>query len=218
MLDKILIYLRSQNRVSGRGNLAESRELLTVLNTEASDLTSNSSTASEFANFLRKTHDLLVSSDTTIKSAFLRVIRLSMNTVPHCEALVQEEIHWVVITSLERDVEQVVLERMQALKLIKKFISISPKFFPLSFARSLVSVGNHKDDNIRRVCIETLRELCVVNPEIVAKVNGFSCLLEAVLDPSTHDMGESIVMSILFLMNSSTTRYIIQILICNITV
>jgi rapamycin-insensitive companion of mTOR len=156
--------------------------------------------------FSEKTHDLYVTPDTTIRSLFLRVIRLSLHSAEHCQSLIREETHWLLIGSLERDVDQVTLERMQALKLLKKFMSVSPESFPLSFARSLVAIANHKDDNIRRVCIETLRELSVVNPDIVSKSNGFSCLLEAVLDPSTHDMGEPIVMSILYLMNNVNTR------------
>ncbi|CAK9856921.1 unnamed protein product [Sphagnum jensenii] len=205
MLEKILLYLRASNRTSGKGSIAESRELLAVLNTESNDLAANPPNSADFATFLKKIHDLLVTAETTIKSAFLRVIRLSMSTKSHCESIVSEEIDWVIITSLERDSEQVILERMQALKLIKKFISIAPTAFPVSFARSLVAIANSKDDNIRRVCIEILRELSVVNPEVVTKVNGFSCLLEAVLDPSTNDMGESIVLSLLYLMNSQST-------------
>lgn len=207
MLDKILTFLRTGIRSSGRGNNIDNRELLSILNTEAGDLASNPPSDADFTVFLKKIHDMYILADTTIRGAFLRVIRLSMNSAVHCVSLVREEIHWIVITSLEREVEQVTLERMQALKLVKKYMAVSSDTFPISFARSLVAIANHRDDNIRRVCIETLRELSVVNPDVVATVNGFACLLEAVLDPSTHDMGESIVMSLLYLMNSGSTRY-----------
>jgi hypothetical protein len=40
--------------------------------------------------------------------------------------------------------------------------------------------------SIYRVCIETLRELSVENPRVVATVNGISTLLDAVLDPSSQ--------------------------------
>ena len=47
----------------------------------------------------------------------------------------------------------------------------------------------------------------------MASVNGFTSLLAATLDPSTHDLGESIVMSVLYLINEPKTRYDI----CNST-
>ena len=136
----------------------------------------------------------------------MRVVRLAIQNEDHCQVVIDEELHWVVINSLERDTDQAILERMQALKLIKRIMAIAPTKFPISFTRSLVAISHYKDDNIRRVCLESLRELAVINPEIVANVNGFTCLLEAVLDPSIHDMCEPIVMSLLYLMGNQSTR------------
>ena len=41
--------------------------------------------------------------------------------IAHCTILVDEELHWVIVVSLERGDEYLV-ERMQALKLMKKFM------------------------------------------------------------------------------------------------
>jgi hypothetical protein len=97
---------------------------------------------------------------------------------------------------------------MQALKVIKALLTVSPKSFPSSFGRSLVAIGCQKDDNLRRVCLETLRELLVLNPEIVVRVNGMNCLLEAIVEPTTHDMAESILVSFIYLLNDQNSRYI----------
>lgn len=69
MLDKILAFMRLRSRVSGqnRGNLSDCVELLHVINQESYDVSSNSISKTEFATFVRKTHDLLV----TGKSRFL---------------------------------------------------------------------------------------------------------------------------------------------------
>lgn len=83
----------------------------------------------------------------------------------HCISLVEEELHWIVVVCIERG-EVHLVERMQALKLMKKFLLISGDIFPIAFARSLVAISNHKDDNLRRICLETLRELCVINPKV----------------------------------------------------
>jgi rapamycin-insensitive companion of mTOR len=80
--------------------------------------------------------------------------------------------------------------------------------FPVAFARSLVAISNHKDDNLRRVCIETLRELSVENPRVVAMVNGLTTLLDVVLEPASQDMAEPILMSLLYLLNDPKSRYV----------
>ena len=79
--------------------------------------------------------------------------------------------------------------------------------FPVAFARSLVAISNHKDDNLRRICIETLRELSVENPRVVATVNGLTTLLDVVLEPSSQDMAEPILISLLYLLNDPKSRY-----------
>ena len=43
-------------------------------------------------------------------------------------SLVDEELHWVIVVCLERG-EEYLVERMQALKLIKKFMSIAGQLF-----------------------------------------------------------------------------------------
>ena len=48
----------------------------------------------------------------------------------HCMSLVDEELHWVVVVCLERG-EEYLVERMQALKLIKKFMSIAGQLLVL---------------------------------------------------------------------------------------
>ena len=110
-----------------------------------------------------------------------------------------------IITSFERDGDYTV-ERIQALKLMGKVLSISPALFPISFARSLVAVANSKEDSFRKVCIETIRELSLANPKLVATVNGYSCMLEVVIDPITQELSDSILLTILYLLNDPNIR------------
>ena len=53
---------------------------------------------------------------------------LLLISIAHCMSLVDEELHWVIVVCLERG-EEYLVERMQALKLIKKFMSIAGQFF-----------------------------------------------------------------------------------------
>lgn len=53
-----------------------------------------------------------------------------------------------------------------------------------------------------------LRELALANPRLVAAVNGFVCLVEAVVDPISLELAESILLSLLYLLNNAHTRSI----------
>jgi hypothetical protein len=95
---------------------------------------------------------------------------------------------------------------MQALKLVKKMLDVSPDTFHPGFARSLVAIAAEKGDNFRRVALETLRELGIKNPRVAFEADAFRVLFDAVLDPSTQDLSESILVTMLHLLNSPDTR------------
>ena len=97
-------------------------------------------------------------------------------------------------------------ERMQALKLMKKFLDIAPDLFPIGFARSLVAVASEKNDNFRRVALETIRQIGTWNAKIACDAGAYRVLFDAVLDPSTSSLAECILMTMLHLLNSPDTR------------
>lgn len=161
----------------------------------------------DFQSFLQNTHDLIVIFDTTRRAALLRAIRMCMKDASHCKVIVSEEIHWLVMISLERESSvQFNMERVQALKLMDKFRKVAPEVYPITFVRSLVAIGNAKEDSLRKLCIDSLVELVIVNPMLVATATGFNTLLEAVLDPALKDSSEKILHVSLHLLGDPTTR------------
>ena len=201
-------------------------------------------TLPEFELFLQSAHDFHLKSDSVVKSAILRTIRLSMGTLSNgvqgsmalkkegksfVDALIKFGWQWLIIQSIEREPleesdggydyrggdsevirQDFVLERMQALKLVRSILKNCPDVFPLSFARSLVAISENVKDNIRRVSLETLRELCVLNPRVAVKSEAFNTLLESIFDPSFSDMIESIVNTILFMLSNPLSRRMLR--------
>lgn len=84
---------------------------------------------------------------------------------------------------MERE-QKLLPERVQALKVIRRIMEVDGSQMPTSLVRSIVAIAGHKDDNMRRVCLETLRELALVNIEIVAEANGVKVLVDSILEPS----------------------------------
>ncbi len=111
----------------------------------------------------------------------------------------------MVVESLEKEAEYTV-ERVQALKLMDKVRKVDPDHYPVAFGRSLIAIANSKDDSFRKICIESLQELAVVNPSLVASLHGFSTLMDVVMDPITQDLADNITITILFLLNDPVTR------------
>ena len=169
----------------------EREELNAIYNaTTTLNNVTNHATLEDIKIFMKLIHDPLVRSNATMKPILLRVIRILLVTPSNCDVLIQSELHWIIVTSLEKE-NEFVLERMQAFKIIKTYLKISPLTFPMAFANSIVAIANAQDDTLRRVCLETIRELSIANTEIANLSKGINCMLEAILDPSTFGMAES---------------------------
>lgn len=176
----------------------------------ANSLEKISISAEVFSIFIRDIHNYLVKQDSARRSAIFRIIRFCIQGPAHVKALVQEEVHWIIVATLEKDPSvEFNVERIQALKIIDKVRKISPEVFPVAFARSLVAIANCKEDNFRRLCLDSLRELALLNPAVVGTVGGFTTMIDAVLDPISVDNAEKILHTILFLLNDPVSRKIL---------
>lgn len=76
--------------------------------------------------------------------------------------------------------------------------------------RSLVAVASEKDDKFRRICVDTLCKLSVKNPALVADANGIKTLFHATLQSDCVEMVEQIIISMLYLYNSPSTRHLVN--------
>lgn len=162
-------------------------------------------TTEDFQRFLQDIHDLLITLDSAKRSSLFRVIRYCLQSAAYVKVLVQEDIHWLIVAALERESDYS-MERIQALKIIDRIRLKAPEVFPIAFARSLVAISNSKEDNFRKVCLESLRELSIANPTLVAVVQGFTTMMDAVVDPVSQDVADNILRTILFLLNDPSTR------------
>lgn len=103
-------------------------------------------------------------------------------------------------------------ERIQALKLIRKIIMISPEHLSIAIVRCLVSlcdtlmIDGQKPDRIVRACLATLSELGVVNPLLLIVSNGIAVITRNVLETDSPRIAESLVGVLLHLLEYPQTR------------
>ena len=114
-------------------------------------------------------------------------------------------------------------ERMQALKVIRTIVTLAPLHIPKCLIFGIDSVAREKGDSLRRICLETLRTIVVVNPKLVTTCGALSTLFDAILDPSLYEtqssanntvgtmrMHESILLTLLHVANTEKGRTNLQ--------
>ncbi|KAL4095592.1 hypothetical protein PRIC1_008966 [Phytophthora ramorum] len=152
---------------------------------------------------------LVCDSDTSTRAGALRALRYAISSNGSIKHFVDLNLPVFVVRSLERE-QKHLAERVQALKVVRRVMEIDAAQMPTGLVASLTAVAGHKDDNMRRVCLETLRELALLNVEVVAEANGTKVLVDAILEPSFQDLADSLLMTLLLILNEPSTRKFIE--------
>ena len=150
---------------------------------------------------------LLLDRDRAIRENVIKVFRLLLESPAAFASLRQKHIHIFLARALERETKQDIFnENIQILKLLRKWIDIDPKNFPKLLANTLVSLSESSEDLIKKAVIENLRKLAISNSELAAWSGGIRILVEAIIDPTTREMSESLTYTLLYLVNDPTSR------------
>ncbi|KAF1777153.1 Rapamycin-insensitive companion of mTOR, domain 4 [Phytophthora cactorum] len=152
---------------------------------------------------------LVCDSDTSTRAGALRALRYAISSSGSIKHFVDLNLPVFVVRSLERE-QKHLAERVQALKVVRRIMEIDAAQMPTGLVASLTAIAGHKDDNMRRVCLETLRELALLNVEVVAEANGTKILVDAILEPSFQDLADSLLMTLLLILNEPSTRKFIE--------
>uniref|UniRef100_A0AAV1V3E5 Uncharacterized protein n=1 Tax=Peronospora matthiolae TaxID=2874970 RepID=A0AAV1V3E5_9STRA len=152
---------------------------------------------------------LVCDSDTSTRAGALRALRYAISSSKSIKHFVDLNLPVFVVRSLERE-QKHLAERVQALKVVRRVMEIDAAQMPTGLVASLTAIAGHKDDNMRRVCLETLRELALLNVEVVAEANGAKILVDAILEPSFQDLADSLLMTLLLILNEPSTRKFIE--------
>lgn len=67
-------------------------------------------------------------------------------------------------------------------------------------------MANSAGDPCRRACLESIRDLAVLNPRIVILARGLQCLIDNMLDIVNIDIVDSLVDAVMYMYNTEETR------------
>ena len=79
------------------------------------------------------------------------------------------------------------------------------KYLSQGIVRTLVAIADQKEDRISLIALETLCEIALRNPELVATCGGIRIIFESLLETS-RGMDESLLMTVLYLLDTEQTR------------
>ncbi|XP_039203875.1 rapamycin-insensitive companion of mTOR isoform X1 [Crotalus tigris] len=147
-----------------------------------------------------------------VRAAGLRALRYLIRDSSILQKVLKLKVDYLIARCI--DIQQSnEVERTQALRLVRKMITVNASLFPSSVINSLIAVGNdglQERDRMVRACIAIICELAIQNPEIVAFRGGLSTILKNVIDCQLSRINEALITTVLHLLNHPNTRQYVR--------
>ncbi|XP_020782271.2 rapamycin-insensitive companion of mTOR-like isoform X1 [Boleophthalmus pectinirostris] len=147
-----------------------------------------------------------------VRAAGLRALRYLITDSSTLEKVLHLKVDYLIARCI--DIQQNNEgERTQALRLVRKMITVNPLLFPSSITNSLIAVGNdghNERDRLSRACVAIICELALKNPVVVAQAGGLSTILKSVTDCQLSRINEALITTILHLLNHPHTRQFVR--------
>ncbi|KAI4503571.1 hypothetical protein M0802_000974 [Mischocyttarus mexicanus] len=156
----------------------------------------------------------LVHEATQVRAAALRAVRYMLKKEQDVIAINKLQYPYFVARSMDVNLRNE-MERVQALRLVRRILALAPKHFSPVLARSLISLTNggiEERDRAFRVFLATLCELGVLNSNLLISCGGVSALARAAMTGQSPSIVESVVGVLLKLLNNPDTRGSVSLL------
>ncbi|XP_076265709.1 rapamycin-insensitive companion of Tor isoform X2 [Rhynchophorus ferrugineus] len=150
----------------------------------------------------------LVHESTIIRSAGLRCIRHTVKTEDDVIYINSILIPFLIIRSLDL-VQKNDVERVEAMKLTRKLLTLAPDHFDICMVRSLVSLANEgteSKDRMLRISLATLSEIGLLNTTLFIESGGVAAITRNLIDCQIPTIAESLCGLLLLLLDRPHTR------------
>nr|XP_019960983.1 PREDICTED: rapamycin-insensitive companion of mTOR isoform X2 [Paralichthys olivaceus] len=148
-----------------------------------------------------------------VRAAGLRALRYLIRDTTVLQKVLRLQVDYLIARCI--DIQQSNEgERTQALRLVRKIITVNAMLFPTSITNSLIAIGTdglQERDRMVRAAIAIVCELALKNPEVVAKRGGLSTILKSVIDCQLSRINEALITTILHLLNHPRTRQYVRV-------
>ncbi|XP_064605282.1 rapamycin-insensitive companion of mTOR-like [Liolophura sinensis] len=149
-----------------------------------------------------------------VRAATLRTIRYLLSDQESLDYLFTLHIDYLIARSLDVCLDNEV-ERVHAIRLIRKISQLNPHKLPPSLIYPLVAIGNdgaQERDRMTKVSLASICEIAFHNASVISHCGGVSAILHNIIDCQLYPrVNESLVATILYLLNHPRTRHFIKI-------
>ncbi|KAH0564991.1 hypothetical protein GP486_001623 [Trichoglossum hirsutum] len=128
---------------------------------------------------------MLLSDSKEVVAAGYRMTRYAITDRKSLQNIRELNTDYLVILSLVKETRASV-EREQALKFVRAFMEVKGGVREISRAvlRAVVAIAEHTDDRLRMICIETLAEILIRDPELLVSAGGVGPLIDVLVEGS----------------------------------
>ena len=112
----------------------------------------------------------------------------------------------VICKIFEDNKNSIFEERYHCLQFFRIWLKYSDINFPIIFPQALASIS--KTDDIFKIgCIEFLREMSIIRPDLCSTVGGFNILITSLLDENLpKNIYDKIIYSLIYIINTTNKR------------
>ena len=111
----------------------------------------------------------------------------------------------IIISKILEDPKKEFQERYECIKLLYIWLKNSDENFPIIFCQSIAAMAR-SDETFRKGCVEFLRNLAIIRPDLCSTVGGFRILINGLLDEKLSDLYNNIFFALLHVINSPIKR------------
>jgi len=156
----------------------------------------------------------LILQEKFVRNIIIKIIRLNIQIYPFFTSKLLKSLYPIVICKIFEEYKKSTFEeRYECFKLIYAWLKYSNNNFPLIFCQAIASLSR-VDDLFKKGCIEFIRNLCVIRPDLCSTIGGFRILINNLIDINYNyeDVSDNILYSILYVINSPKKENILMVL------
>ena len=159
----------------------------------------------------------LINPAKEVRAASFRAFRYLLADEDSYNVFLNQRIDIFIVKSL--DLPPVAeVERVQALRLVRKMVYLCPHLFPMSLAMVLSSISSNvsssEKDCMSAACLATLCELAIHNVMIGSYSGVIGAIISSTLDCALPRMNESLISTVLYLFNNPKYRCFVRRKVC----
>ena len=161
------------------------------------------------SNFIYLLRSLLL-QERGIRLIILKILRNNIQIYPpFTQKLIDSLFPIAICKVMELSKISTFEERYECIRLLNVWLKYSDINFPLIFCQAVAAMSL-ADNLFKKGCIDFLRNLGIIRPDLCSSVGGFRILINCLLDEKYEDIFQNIFNSLLYIINSPKKENILM--------